>query len=342
MKPKDVVPMIARTLQLPVGNRPIIGLESNPGMGKTAMTYQATQSVNGLMVDVRPSTRDPVDVGGYPVPDMATGLMRYLRPAIFPPVDVTDRPVTWFLDELDKCATANQNALLGAIQERRVHDHALSDNVGIIAARNPDGSRSGGTKLTTALVSRISWVTVDNDLQSTLEHALDHDWDMRVVVFLRLRGEGTPSEPGLLNNFDPVVSGPYACQRQWEATSKTLQAGYPDHVRNEIVRGTIGAKAGNEFLAYLQLADEMPDPMAVLLNPQGADVPTKPGVLYGLMGALANLASQSNFANVAAYVARVPKPFGVFCVTSALRKHPEITKTNAYVKWSVQNQDVLV
>ena len=342
MKPKDVVPMIAHTLQLPIGNRPVIGLRSNPGMGKTAMTYQGTQSVNGLMVDVRPATRDPVDVGGYPVPDMATGLMRYLRPAIFPPADVVDRPVTWFLDELDKCATANQNALLGAIQERRVHDHALGDNVSIIAACNPDGSRSGGIKLTTAIVSRIVWIDVENDLPSTLEHALDHDWDMRVVVFLRLRGEGTQSEPGLLNNFDPAVSGPYACQRQWEATSKILQAKYPDHVRNEMVRGAIGPKAGNEFLAYLQLADEMPDPMGVLLNPNGADVPTKPGVLYGLMGALANLASQSNFGNVVAYANRCPKAFGVFCVTAALRKHPEIQKTNAFTSWAIKNQDVLV
>lgn len=341
MKPKDVVPMIAHTLSLPVGNRPAIGFESNPGMGKTAMTYQGTQRANGLMVDVRPATRDPVDVGGYPCPDMAHGIMRYLRPAIFPPADIVDRPVTWFLDELDKCATANQNALLGAIQERRVHEHALGDNVSIIAARNPDGSRSGGVKLTTALVSRITWIQVENDLQSTLEYALDTDWDMRVIVFLRLRGEGTQSEPGLLNNFDPAVSGPYACQRQWEATSKIVQAGYPDHVRNEMIRGTIGAKAGSEFLAYLQLADEMPDPMAVLLDPQGSPVPTKPGVLYGLMGALANLASQSNFANVVAYANRVPPAFGVFSVTAALRKHPEIKKTAAFTQWAIKNQDVL-
>lgn len=347
MKPRDIVPMLVHTANLPVGNRPIILLRSNPGMGKTSMGRQSAEQLNGLFVDPRPSVRDPVDIGGYPFPDMTTREMLYLRPAIFPPMNETARPIIWFADELDKCPVANQNGLLGVFREREVHGHRLADNVSIFAACNPDGSRSGGQKITSALISRCVVVDVENDAQSVIEYAIDHAWDHRVIGYLKLRGDGNANEPGQLNTFDPAWSGPYACPRTWEDVSKILQADYPRAIERELIGGKDGkagaiGPASNEFLAYLPLAEEMPDPHGVLLDPMGSEIPTKPGVMYGLMAALSNLASASNFQNVVAYCARVNKPYGVFCVTSAIRKHADIKKTTAFSHWAAKNQDVLV
>jgi hypothetical protein len=277
------------------------------------------------------------------MPDVANGTMHYMRPAVMPTLEQQSSfgGVLWFLDEADKWGTSIQNSMLGAILEREVHGHGLSDNVTIVGACNPEGTRSGGAGLTSAMQNRFIVIDVELHTPSVLNYLIDRDADMRVVTYLQLRGEGTPSEPGALCNFDPRVKGAFASPRSWEETSDVLRAGYPGNILPEQIRGTIGDVQGNEFLAYLALVDEMPNPMGVLLDPLNSPVPSKPGVLYGLMGALANLASDSNFQAVIAYANRVPKPFAVFCVLTAIRKHENIKKTNAFTQWAIKNQDVL-
>ena len=78
------------------------------------------------------------------------------------------------------------------------------------------------------------------------------------------------------------------------------------------------------------------------MNPAKADVPSDPAVLYALTGALAHRTTKDNFDRVYEYIDRLAPEFGVMCVSDAIKLHPEIKTTKAFVGWAVKNANVMM
>jgi hypothetical protein len=86
---------------------------------------------------------------------------------------------------------------------------------------------------------------------------------------------------------------------------------------------------------------KLPNIDALLLNPTSGDVPTDPATLYAISGSIADRATENNFDRVCTYAGRMPKEFSVLTVSYACRKNPDLANTQAFVKWSLEHQDVL-
>jgi hypothetical protein len=115
----------------------------------------------------------------------------------------------------------------------------------------------------------------------------------------------------------------------------------PAEAEYECFKGAVGEGAAAEFVGFLRIFRKLPNPDAVLLDPDGADVPSDPATLYALSGALSQRASTSNFARLVAYTKRMPPEFSVLAVTMAVRRDKDLTHTAAFTDWAVQNQEVL-
>jgi hypothetical protein len=115
----------------------------------------------------------------------------------------------------------------------------------------------------------------------------------------------------------------------------------PSDAEFECFKGAVGEGAAAEFVGFLRIFRKLPNPDAILLHPDTADVPTDPATLYALSGALATRAVDSNFARVCTYAERMPPEFSVLTISQAAKRNPALASTAAFTQWSVKHQDVL-
>ena len=105
-------------------------LWGSPGVGKSSIVHQYAKTIDAVMVDVRLSQFDPVDLRGLPSPSGDS--TRWLAPAVLPfvgnPHFPTDKPIILFLDELAQASPAVQAAAFQLVLDKRVGEHQLLPN----------------------------------------------------------------------------------------------------------------------------------------------------------------------------------------------------------------------
>jgi hypothetical protein len=86
---------------------------------------------------------------------------------------------------------------------------------------------------------------------------------------------------------------------------------------------------------------ELPNIDAILLNPTKEPVPENAAAQYAVASALARCASDINFDRIYLYLNRLPTEFRVLCVRDATLRDPAIRSSAGFVKFAVENHDVL-
>ena len=86
---------------------------------------------------------------------------------------------------------------------------------------------------------------------------------------------------------------------------------------------------------------ELPNIDAILLNPLQEPVPENAAAQYAVASALARCASDTNFDRICLYLNRLPTEFRVLCVRDATLRQPAIRCTAGFVKWAVDNHNVI-
>ncbi|MFM5883670.1 hypothetical protein, partial [Methanobrevibacter gottschalkii] len=154
-----------------------------------------------------------------------------------------------------------------------------------------------------------------------------------VVAFIRFR-------PGLLHDFD-ANKDQNPTPRSWvEGVSDVLGA-VPAEAEFECFKGAVGEGAAAEFVGFLKIYRKLPNPDAILLNPDTADVPSDPATLYALSGAISSRISSANIDRAIVYLKRIPSEFSVLCMSMTVRRDPTVTSTKGFIDWSLAHQSVL-
>jgi hypothetical protein len=112
----------------------------------------------------------------------------------------------------------------------------------------------------------------------------------------------------------------------------------PAELEFEAYAGAAGQGFAAELLGFLQIYRSLPDPKLILLDPQGASVPTDPATLYAVCSALARLAKPENMDALVTYANRLPDEFSVFdhrqrTAKSCHRKHPGLCHVGGKASW---------
>lgn len=262
------------------------------------------------------------------------------------------RPVMIFLDEIFQGMTQVQNAAAPIILEKRVDDVYLPEGSWVVAASNRMEDKAGTNRTPSHIPNRATILpNVDVSVDEWAEYMLDGgsskqemgvyeppleaptDRDIRVIQFIRMKGGKG------LNDFDPSrLINP--TPRQWEWVAQFLPV-MPEGVMFDIIGGRVGEGLAAELKAFCKIADQLPPREKILLDPKKAPVPEEPSALYLVTGMLAQVASATNFDAICTYMQRVRPEFQAMLVKDAMRQHPEITSTKAFVSWGVKFAEVL-
>jgi len=261
-------------------NPPAVMVWGPPGVGKSQAVRDLAQELGWGHCDVRLPDHNPVDLKGVPFPDFRRGLTRWLPNGLLPVAERDGERGFLVLDEVTSAPPAVQVCAYQLTLDRRVGEYVLPPGWLVILAGNRAEDRGVTYRMPAPLANRLVHLEVHPDFQTWKEWAFRVGIDRRVISFLDFR-------PKLLHKMpqDPEIKA-FPTPRSWEFVSRLLKAGFSRHDR-EAIAGCVGEGPAAEFIAFLKVAEEIPDPDAIL---KGKNVPPpgpeRPDLLYALLGAL--------------------------------------------------------
>lgn len=327
-------------------NQTPIMLWGAPGIGKSDIQRQITESLGALLIDVRLSQYDSVDLRG--IPTISDGFTTWNPPTTMPFVgnpafdtpDNQDRLIVLFLDEILQALPAVQSVAFQLVLDRAVGEHALMPNVRVIAASNRETDRAGANRMLTPLANRFTHVEMVPALDPWREWAWEHELSPEVIAFISFR-------PDLLSNFDAANGQKvFASPRTWAYVDRFVKqgnTGLTEAVRNALIHGAVGTGPATEFISFMDVWQDMPNPEDCIAKPKTTEVPpkSKPATMFAITAALAARADKDNFENIVTYVSRLPPEYAVRCVKDSIRRTPTLAQTKTFIKFATDNQDLL-
>jgi MoxR-like ATPase len=281
-------------------------LWGSPGTGKTSAVVSLADAIGWPCEVVIGSIREPTDFGGLPV--VHDGDVRLAPPAWARRLVDAGHGLL-FLDELTTAPPAVQAAMLRVVLERVVGELRLPPEVRVVAAANPPEQAADGWELSPPLANRLvhlEWPTDGRYVAHGLAvgfplpslFALDGG---RPVEAQRLTARATVAaflevRPDLALQLPRSAAGSgrgWPSPRSWEAVATLLAActaaRASDEARDALVMGAVGDGAGIEFLSWLEHLD-LPDPEAVLADPDSFELPERSDRAFAVMTAVATVA----------------------------------------------------
>lgn len=327
MKPTQIKESLTTAIK---AKRPVF-IWGPPGVGKSQVVAQVAAENDLELIDVRAVLLDPVDLRGLPHIN-GEGKAHWATPSFLP----QKGKGILFLDELNAAPLLVQAACYQLILDRKLGEYELPEGWSVVAAGNRETDKAVTFRMSSALANRFIHLNFDVDLEDWVEWALSADIEIEVVAFIRFR-------PALLHQFDPLKNEKtFPSPRTWEYTSDILKTKPLDSIEFELIAGIIGEAAAAEFMGFMKIYRDLPDPDAILVNPKGAPLPQDPATQYAICGALSRKASTNNFGRILEYGQRMPPEFSVLLVRDSVRRSPELTKTRAFIKWSTDNSEILI
>jgi hypothetical protein len=327
--------------------RPVM-IWGQPGIAKSQVVRQVADAAGAELICIHLSQFDSVDLRG--VPSVAplserVSMTKWNPPEILPfegnPNFSKDKPIYIFMDELPQAIAAVQAPAMQLVLENRLGEHKLMENVRVCAAGNLETHKSGTNRMLAPLCNRFRHVELQPHMESWEEWALDHGISIKLLAFLRLRGD-------LLTNFTDskgkvTMDKSYATPRSWEAVSDTLNDPEMDSsLRYPCNIGDVGEGPASELEAFLKMYEKMPDIDKLIKNPMKADVPDEPAMLYAISAALASKAEKKTYSNIIKYVERMPPEYGVRTIKDILHRDPELTTTPEFNAYATKHSRLFV
>lgn len=279
-------------------------LWGSPGSGKTSVVRALGEALGWHTEVVIGSIREPADFAGLPV--VIDGSVQMAPPTWARRLRDEGRGLL-FLDELTTAPPAVQAAMLRVVLERVVGDLALPDGVRVVAAANPPEEAADGWELAPPLANRLvhlDWPVdvkavakglvlgfppppaTPEKLPSTAQSVAAR---AAVAAFLEVR----PALALALPSSAAQAGRGWPSPRSWEAVAVLLATcdavGASEDCRALLVLGSVGEGAGIEFLSWMANMD-LPDPEAVLADPDGFDLPERSDRAFAVLTAVAAVA----------------------------------------------------
>ena len=325
--------LLSDTLKSLIQINRTVAIEGAPGGGKTTIVQDVANAMGLHYIERHLPTMLVEDFG---IPVLGSDTLRYLIPDWFPAKgskwDDGQGGVLCF-DDRNQAPADLQKVLANICQARNLHGVPMAQDWTVVSTGNRQQDRAGANRVLSHLRNRETVLEFDTNLDDWSSWALTHGVKPEVVAFIRFR-------PGLLHDFDPNKDQ-NPTPRSWVEGVSAVLGVVPLEAEYECFKGAVGEGAAAEFVGFMKIYRKLPNPDAILLNPDTADVPSDPATLYALSGAISARVSQANISRAVTYLSRCPAEFSVLAMSMAVRRDPSVTSTKGFIDWSIKHQSVL-
>ena len=329
MKPSNLKTMLEKAIP---AKAPVL-IKGAPGIGKTEIVKQACDAVKARLIISHPVVNDPTDYKGLPA--LVDGEARFLPYKDLKELISAETLTVFFLDDLGQAPPAVQAAAMQLILERRINGHKVSDNVTFIAATNRKADKAGVSGILEPVKSRFATIIeLETDLHDWTSWALSADLPTELIAFFHFR-------PELLHAFTPTADIENTPSPRTAAhVAKLMSLDLPVELEFEAYQGASGKDFCTEFLAFIKIYRELPNPDMIIMNPDTAEIPARNDVTWALCGALARKANDQTWASIMKYAARLSAMYSVLLVQMSTKLNPGLINTRQYIQWATDNQDL--
>src|SRR5690606_9401283 len=243
-----------------------------------------------------------------------------------------------FLDELAQAPPLVQSACLQITLDRRIGEYVLPDGWTVVAASNRQEDRAGAHRLISPLLNRFLHLDLEVSVEDWLRWAIEFGIVPEVRSFIQFR-------PGLLFAFDPAAgSRSFPTPRSWEFASRVLPV-TREELLHPVTAGCVGEGPAAEFVGYLRTYRSLPDLAAILAAPDSVTIPTDPGVLYALVGALGERARGAKNAHLSAmfrFAGRLPAEYGVLLARDVVAVNKQALALPEAGRWLASHRELFI
>ena len=325
--------LLSDTLKDLISIRRTVAIEGAPGGGKTSLIRSVADYLGLHYIERHLPTMLVEDFG---IPVIGSDTLRYMIPDWFPAKGSKwDDGIGGVLcfDDRNQAPADIQKVLANIQQARNLHGIPMADGWTVVSTGNRQEDRAGANRVLSHLSDRETTLVYETNLDDWSSWALTNGVKPEVVAFIRFR-------PGLLHDFDPNRNK-NSTPRGWVEGVSAVLGAVPAEAEFECFKGAVGEGAAAEFVGFLKIYRKLPNPDAILLSPDTADVPTDPATLYALSGAISSRISGANIDRAVTYLSRCPAEFSVLAMSMAVRRDPMVTSTKGFIDWSIKHQSVL-
>ena len=338
MKPSDLKDLCSA---LAKAKLPLLVI-GKPGIGKSDIIEQVAQEIDYDLIVSHPVIDDPVDYKGMPFTwkDKTT---KDQKAGFLPFADLellvnAQRPTIHFADDLGQAAKLTQAAYMQLMLNRALNGKKVSDHVVFFSASNRKEDKAGVSGMLEPLKDRYATIVeLVTDVDDWVGWAIPNKMPFELISYVRYR-------PEILVDWKPTSDFTRtATPRSLAFVGKMMQAGIPAHLQRRTFTGAIGKERASEFIGFLNIYKDLPDPMDVILNPRSAPLPKDAASSYALCGALSARATQTTIEPIIEYSNRLKDEFSVLLVRdSILRDRQGLCQNKGFITWVHKHQDVLI
>lgn len=308
-------------------------VKSSPGIGKSSLVRDIANQAKLKVIDIRLAQIESIDLNGFP--DLSGKYATYKPFDTFPTEDtpIPDGYVGWiiFFDELNSADRDLLGSAYKIILDRMVGQEKLHPNAFCVAAGNLSTDNAVVTELPTAMQSRLVHLNLNADLEEWINHAIEADYDHRIISFLEFR-------PDFLMKFDPNHNDETFCSpRTWEFASRLCKDIKDLSERLPVIAGAVTEGVAREFIAFSKLTDHV-NIKDVLASPDTADVPKDTGTLFAITGMLAGHATKDNIDTLMIYIERLPNEHQLSAVRKIKKIDTSVIASKSVREWLRRNK----
>ena len=247
-----------------------------PGIGKSEIPLQVAKERSietgepWRYVDFRLLLMsDPSDLKGLPY--IKEGKVKFAPLEIFP----TEGQGYLVLEEISAAPPIVQAASYQLVLERRVGELQLGPGWRILATTNRYEDGALVHQIPTPLRNRFISIELEADLDSWKKWARKNEVREEIIGFLNWE----PASLLLVEQEDRSFATPrsyYFLSKVWEKIKESPS-------RNEVIQGTIGKRAGAQFITFLDIIQKLP-PIEEILDGK-KNIPQKRDEMYAVISA---------------------------------------------------------
>ena len=311
--------------------KPILAV-GKPGIGKTDIITQATMELEFDLKVIHPVVADPTDVKGMTF--VKEGEAKW-----YPFGDLKDlieakRPMVCFLDDLGQASPMVQASYMQLLLFRSINEHKVSEHVTFIAATNRKQDKAGVSGILEPVKSRFaSIIHLEVNYKDWLHWGATHNITPELLGYVHWK-------PSCMDDTVPdpeIVNQP--CPRTLANLDGLLKLGLAKDLEHKAYAGAVGPGMTTEFMAYMKVFRDLPDPDEAIANPTTINVPdsTKADAVCALAAAVAVRATKKNFQNVLTLVDRLGPEYAVMTVSTATYRAPELKNMKEFTQWVSKN-----